>query len=93
MINAWLRMLFATSTASGMGVVCSCNMLTCILSTVSMSTLPAAPGASLDEGPGQNKLFFEQLQRLPLPAQLQLEMLEALVMLADVSGSEMVLPR
>jgi hypothetical protein len=69
-------------------------MLSFTLCTASLpSTLPAAPGASADEGPGQNKLSFEQLQQLPLPAQLQLELLEVLVMLADVSGSELVLPR
>jgi hypothetical protein len=55
-----------------------------------MSTRPAASGASPDEGPGQNKLRFEQLQQLPLPAQLQLELLEVLVMLVVVSGREMV---
>lgn len=43
--------------------------------------------------PSQGRLSFEQAARLPLCAQLQVELLEVLVVLAEVPTSPLVLPR
>lgn len=48
---------------------------------------------SADDLTGQSRLSFEQLARLSLPAQLQVELLECLLLLSEVPGSELVLPR
>jgi hypothetical protein len=63
-------------------------------------TVPACCGvAAVSAGggdcsvPGSSKLSFEQLTRLALPAQLQLELLEVLVMLAEAPGSDLMLPK
>lgn len=65
--------------------------MACELACCGVAALSA--GAGDCSAPSNSKLSFEQLTRLALPAQLQLELLEVLVMLAEAPGSELMLPK
>ena len=52
-----------------------------------------ASAGDTDRLAAQARLSFEQVSRLALPAQLQVELLECLLLLCEAPGSELVLPR